>query len=1506
MKRRLIALLLCFAMVLPILPANAAEEEFAVYHDGSSVSSVVLPQYDKVELTAEGEQTSGYQWQIHVSGDMWVDISGADSATLNLSYAMVASLLDDGVAKVRCKANQNGSTVVTDEVTVSVAYDEPVAETVAEEPVVVQEAVVIEGPVISEPETSEEVTVEDEVAVEDNSQAEAEAAIAEAEAELTKASDEWDAAEAALKEAEAKAAEAETAAVEAENASTAANEAAALAAEAAEAEGATEEQIAAAETAAADAQTAAETAATARTAADEAAAAVTAAQERVAAAEAAYNVAEEELAAVMQDSGSIPLVATYSNDVLMASEDNVSSVHVITINYYLRGTTTEVADPYLAEAMAGQSFSMTVDSPEVVGYAPEVDPYVISIDEVTGPATYTVYYDPVNVGFTVNHYQQNLTLSDYDLVETVKHDGKTGETVGDVHKTYEGFTYLLYKRPQIAADGGTVVEVKYDRKYTLVNFDLGGGYGVEPIYAPYGTAIGNVGTPTRAGYTFKGWSLDGTNVVSLPDTVPAEKVTYVAVWEATDSAKVTIVIWGENADDEEYSYIETSEIYAEPGTTITYDDVQITCGNVAHTHTDECYTCNQEAHTHSSECYTCGASSHTHSTACYEDVGEASDWVPNDAPQNPDEGEIYRGRRNAYIYIKGSWYSYSGDLNSGSIATTTCGETESSHTHVDDCLGCGKTVHTHDSCTRDCGKTEHIHGASCYEDEVLDSDLWYYVRSDEVTVAADGSSVMNVYYDRKTFTLTFKDGNSTVYTLTEKWGADISEHWPIVGTNGTTYDNGERWSPSGSDTYNEVLVYLDVMPAESFTLNVSEVDYDTFIMHYMVEALPGTQNTTSYTYGNTTKNFIESFSVTANYNYVTEAEDFFDLDGFTQWTSNPEFNGGSLDINGGGDVYFYYSRNTYKLDFYSGTGIIKTEDSIYYEEPLGSYDFTPTSVPDIYEEGSVVFDGWYLNPDCTGDEYILDEHTMPADNMILYAKWAPIQHEVKIFLTEENADNGTNQLGDTQVVDHRATAVEPAEEDVVNPVSSDYKFVGWFYKDENGVEKAFDFSMGVSRDLTLYAKWSSNVEKEFTVYYKLLGTDTDVAAPTTGKGLVDNSETFDAKVGDDLYAAYKEGFFPDALSKSITLSITDADNEGANSLTFWYTETVVPYTVKYLNKATLEPVAEEKVVANNKKAHVIETFVQVPGLLPDAYQKSLTLVAGTTAEENVIIFYYAADESRAYYAHTHWTMDANGEWQRVAYSENIGNVGDEIAAAPITIDGYTYDESLTETVVGNRTTAYSGPVELTSDGLEIKHYYIEHEVTINYVAVGPEDATDFGSVSPESEKVKHLTGLAVGSTAVPGSAYKLVGWYSDPACTQLVSNDPKYIPSRPSTGWVDGTTYYALFDYNLTTMKVTKNVVGTPYDSDDTFIFQITDSKGIVIANVTLKNGGSVTIKDVTVGETYTVVEKDTSNRYSAEKDRISVEIQVDASKNVAAFSNKIGETKWLTATSVEKNVFGN
>ena len=128
MKRvRVISLLLCVVMVfgmIPVMGASAAEEKLTV-----SQTKADLPKNGSVELTAScaAENTAlAYQWQILVPGaDLWVDISGENSASIKVTYAMVANLLSDGKATLRAKSEISGETVCTDEVTITVT--EPVA-----------------------------------------------------------------------------------------------------------------------------------------------------------------------------------------------------------------------------------------------------------------------------------------------------------------------------------------------------------------------------------------------------------------------------------------------------------------------------------------------------------------------------------------------------------------------------------------------------------------------------------------------------------------------------------------------------------------------------------------------------------------------------------------------------------------------------------------------------------------------------------------------------------------------------------------------------------------------------------------------------------------------------------------------------------------------------------------------------------------------------------------------------------------------------------------------------------------------------------------------------------------------------------------------------------------------------------------------------------------------------------------------------------------------------------
>ena len=274
--------------------------------------------------------------------------------------------------------------------------------------------------------------------------------------------------------------------------------------------------------------------------------------------------------------------ASYARSAAPQSDDATCSVMI----KYEFADGTQAANPWKATIAKGSSINQKVTSPTVLGYKPDQAEVVVNVTNIQDTVTYTVRYYPAEVEFTVKHYKQNVSNDYYTLSDTVTTKGFTESAVGeDLAINYEGFYSLLYDTSTpIAADGSTVVEIYYDRYYYLMNFDLDGGYGVEPIYARYGAPIGTVGTPTKAGYTFSGWSLDGTTVVTLPETMPAENKTYHAIWTPEGTAKVTVVFWGENANDEEYSYIRSMQVDATPGKSYSYD------GSLnIHDHNKSCY-----------------------------------------------------------------------------------------------------------------------------------------------------------------------------------------------------------------------------------------------------------------------------------------------------------------------------------------------------------------------------------------------------------------------------------------------------------------------------------------------------------------------------------------------------------------------------------------------------------------------------------------------------------------------------------------------------------------------------------------------------------------------------------------------------------------------------------------------------------------------------------------------------------------------------------------------------
>lgn len=715
-------------------------------------------------------------------------------------------------------------------------------------------------------------------------------------------------------------------------------------------------------------------------------------------------------------------------------------------------------------------------------------------------------------------------------------------------------------------------------------------------------------------------------------------------------------------------------------------------------------------------------------------------------------------------------------------------------------------------------------------------------KAETVTVKGDGSTVLNVYYTRNKYTLKFRvldcdkwffhSHNDSCYkvikSITAKYQADIHSNFPIKDGDETIW-----WEvPSGCKSFKPgtQLGSIDTMPGENITFTRDDSESGAVIWYY-VETLNGESG--EYTHGGKNFKLYKKIDIEKS-GYLTYTEEFHDITGFTQWWSDPSFSkmeqGGKTNgVNS--NNYLCYTRNSYNLKFYNYNAYVDGKGgSVQYEAPLSSYYFAP-EYPANLEKNAYVFDGWYTTAGCyEGSKADLNTMTMPASDVILYAKWVPKTHTVKTYLTKVEMDEGKAPTNTWTAVPHGTAVTNPP----ADPVNGQYTFVGWFYISDTGEEKAFDFSMPVNRDLNLYAKWSSNTLMEYTIRYEL-ENGTEIAPHTTGSALAGTTKTFDAKTGTQLNEGYQSGYFPKVSSHSLTIDIEGTAENKKNEYTFVYVaKDEVEYTVRYLDKATGKPVVVDGVptqdkVVKTRDAVVTETFEQITGYAPDAYQKQLVLAA----ENNEIIFWYVKDDAHAPVRVIHWqqNLEGDGYTERQSSTNLNGVIGREYSETPLTIAGFTYngtksnasgeltaaglvlnlyydrieypyefrfvekdrdpEKQLADSVTGsaryqaqvtqNAKTipgytlvstenqaihiAIEDPANVADKNVKI-FYYTEQTVDIEYKVVGP---TGCGTLDNYQEsQLKVTTGEVKGSAPTAANGFKFVGWYKDEECTQPV------------------------------------------------------------------------------------------------------------------------------------------
>ena len=412
------------------------------------------------------------------------------------------------------------------------------------------------------------------------------------------------------------------------------------------------------------------------------------------------------------------------------------------------------------------------------------------------------------------------------------------------------------------------------------------------------------------------------------------------------------------------------------------------------------------------------------------------------------------------------------------------------------------------------------------------------------TIAGDGSTIVNVYYKRNVYKVTFasnsdqgddllcgKEEHSHSYT-DRRWKrgsykytggcypADSYSRNPICGKDkhahthgnlfqsscyGTIYKEltieakygayiGNKWpTKDGSNTWalerngNTYQVNIDTMPLGGATFYGPKTGWDSETAYYYVEVLPGETGTVG-----PNKEYKEHHRDTSpGTRYTVTQNDKYDIKGFT-------YKEGTRNGDAYNNAKFYYTRNSYNIVFMNN-GQEKTV-SRKYEQSIADANYTPTTPP-AGKEG-YTFGGWYDNNLCEGDAYDFDG-TMPAQNITLYAKWVAPVHTVTLYKTDKTTEHykfenvsHNNTIDMTQIPTY--------------DVPDGYKFLGWMKEDGT----FFNFSTQITRDYKLYAKIGSTAT--YTVTYNAnggSGTMADTAKYAEGATASVMKNTFTAPSG---------------------------------------------------------------------------------------------------------------------------------------------------------------------------------------------------------------------------------------------------------------------------------------------------------------------------------------------------------------------------------------------------------
>ena len=1042
----------------------------------------------------------------------------------------------------------------------------------------------------------------------------------------------------------------------------------------------------------------------------------------------------------------------------------------------LRGK--KAAEPVSRDIAFGAPYS--VASPLIPGYTASVAAVAGTMAE-NGVTVEVVYRAATDTAYTVKHMLQDVTGDGYteDAAARQTLHGTTGAATNAAANTYTGFTAQAVEQKTIAADGSTVVEIKYDRNsyevtYAYVGKAPAGASALpEKATVKYGAPVAVAEAATAPGYTFSGWSQ------KEDFTMPAENVTITGSFTANGDTAYTVEHYQQNLAGDGYDLVEadTEHLTGETDTTatanpkaytgFTFDGTvegTVASGNIAGDGSlvlKLYYTRNSYEVSYAYTGTVPAGASALPATASYKYGADVTVAPQATAPGYTFNGWLEDGKVTASFKMPAGPVQLTGSFTANTDTRYTVEH------WTEDLDGEGYTLRETEANLTGVTDTTATAEAKSYEGFRFDEGNENNVLTGVIT--GDGKLVLKVYYARNSYEVSYDYGAAPTGasqlpgTVSYKYGAEVrvadKATAPGYTFDGWKKDNAEVTSftmPAGAvqltgrftantDTGYKVEHYQQNLAGDAFVLFETEEQNATTDTH--VSATP--KDYTGFTYDGTVDGTVTEGNVAGD---------------------------GSLVLK------LYYTRDSYKVT-YQYTGKVPTGASELPAETTEKYGAAVTVAADATAPG-YTFSGWSRE----------DGFTMPAENVTITGSFtANGETPYKVEHYQQNLEDDGYTLAETENLtgetDTTATANPKtytgfafdgtAEGTVASGnIAGDGSLVLKLYYTRNSYDVTYaytgtvptgasalpekatvkygapvtvaeaatapgytfsgwsrnDFTMP-AENVTITGSFTANSNTEYTVrhhFQNILDDAYDADTAMLSETLSGTTDMLTAAAAKTVAGFTAQSFQQKNIAGDGSTVVDIYYNRNSYTVTYAVTGTVDPNpNYKQADYRFGQNVAAEAAAA--KAGYDFIGWANEPAVMP--------------ANDVTATGYFVARTDTAYQVQ-HYKQNLEDDGFTLAETEELTGKTDTIATAnPKTYTGFTLDRTVEGTVASGN---------IAGDGsLVLKLYYTRnsYDVTYAYTGTVPTGA----SALPEKATVKYGAPVTVAEAATaPG--YTFSGW----------------------------------------------------------------------------------------------------------------------------------------------------